>query len=198
MAVRSSWRHKNVRIYLMILRRGCCHHAGTIVGGLPMLTIGIEWRNLLDGCSIVDSSPWMPWGGILPAFAANQRLFRLWQFRRRFREKAGDGPLQSFRWRGWSCLYPPKFQKYLIKYKFLQFFHCSYILSARGRRSKTWRILIASFHRLNYAFQKQTTIESVLAVVLPMPEASLLPVALLLFVQRHWKHLIRSRLICPI
>jgi len=33
-----------------------------------------------------------------------------------------DGPLQNFRWWGRRCLRPPKFQKYFIKYKFLQCF----------------------------------------------------------------------------
>ena len=36
---------------------------------------------------------------------------------RRVRRTAGDALPQTFMWRGWSCLCPPQFQKYLIKYK---------------------------------------------------------------------------------
>src|SRR6218665_247996 len=39
---------------------------------------------------------------------------------RRLRGDIGVRPLQNFRWRGRICLCPTKFQKYLIKYEFLQ------------------------------------------------------------------------------
>src|SRR6218665_2494990 len=37
----------------------------------------------------------------------------------------GDGPLLSFRWRGWSCLYFRKISQISIKYKWCSVSHCS-------------------------------------------------------------------------